>query len=827
MIFPNTFEEKTGFNRIREMISENCLCQLGRNCVESLSLMTNFERAEHELQLTDELRQILTFEENFPQDNYLDVTPYLKKLEQTGTYLETAELFELRKSLTTLKNIRNYIHSDNIKNKYQTFSKEFSQLELFPSIEKLIDNILTKEGGIKDGASENLKQIREQKKQKHVAVNRKIQSILKSARSDGLVDHDAEVTLRDGRPVIPVPATNKRRISGLVHDESSSGKTVFIEPTVVVELNNEIRELEYAERREIIKILDFTSGEIRPYAGELIVAFEQLGKIDFVRAKAKFAINIGGIKPIISKEKQFIWKNAVHPLLYLSHKSENKKVVPLDIYLNSKNRILLISGPNAGGKSVCLKTTGLLQYMIQCGILVPMSENSEMCLFNKIFIDIGDEQSLENDLSTYSSHLLNMKYFISNADNETLILIDEFGTGTEPTLGGTIAEAILEELNAKKSFGVITTHYGNLKHFASNTPGIINGAMLFDTQKIEPVFKLSVGKPGSSFAIDIARKIGIPDHILTKANEKTGKDQLNFEKHLREIIRDKKYWNDKRQKIKNVEKTLDNLYADYSEELESLNRERKNIIKQARTEAENLLKLANKNIERTIREIKESKADKEKTKEIRTAFEEFKRNIAYSTKTENDISAKVNEINKASERLVKHSREIEKSELESRKKKDKKQKDSISVGDRVKMNEMNTVGEVLEINSKNILVAFGNMITTVDSSRLEIVSGENSSGNLKAFKQSSAGFNERRLNFKSEVDVRGKRADEALEIVKDMIDDALVVAVPNLQILHGKGNGILRQLIRDYLSSLDVIKSFKDAHADRGGAGITLVELDI
>jgi DNA mismatch repair protein MutS2 len=826
MVYPSTFEVKIGFDRIRRMISDNCLCQLGRDQVESVGMMYEAGEVEHELQLSDEMRRILEMEDNFPQDNYLDVTPSLKKLQREGTFLETQELFDLRKSISTIKKLRNFFHDEKIKASYPNLAAEFSRLKLFPYIGEVIDRVLTKEGTIKDNASAELKQIRETKKQKQSSVTRKIQSILKAAQQDGMADEDAEVTLRDGRPVIPVQAGQKRRLSGLIHDESSSGKTVFIEPAAIVELNNEIRELEYAERREILKILVAVSDEIKPYTEDLLLVYEQLGRIDFLRAKAKVAIKFRGVKPIMSVDGSMQWKNAIHPLLYLAHTSEGKEVVPLDIRMDKENRILLISGPNAGGKSVCLKTVGLLQYMLQCGVPVPMSENSEVTVFRQIFIDIGDEQSLENDLSTYSSHLLNMKQFIRAANPFTLILIDEFGTGTEPSLGGAIAEAILEELNSKGVFGVLTTHYANLKHFASGTKGIMNGAMLFDTQKIKPLFRLSIGEPGSSFAIEIARNIGLPEAILKSASEKLGSDYINFEKHLREIIRDKKYWGDKRKKIHNVEKTLDGLYLNYSNELDDIQRERKRILKQAKEEAQQLLREANKKVENTIREIRESEADKSRTKEVRERLENFRNTLSDDAAQPDIYEKKKEELREAGKRLVKHSPELKESSVGGKKEKEEEEV-LIEVGDQVRMNDMETEGEVLEVHTRNILVAFGSMITSVPKDKIVKIKGEEGKGKGKAHSGTKTDLFERKLNFKPEIDVRGQRGDEALMTIQAFIDDALMVSVRHLKILHGKGNGILRQLIRDYLKSTGIVRSMNDAHADQGGAGITFVELDL
>ncbi len=790
-----------------------------------MTFQSSFDEVCHELEITEEFRKIFLFEDNLPQENYIDATACLKKIRVEGSYPELNELNDLRNSLNTIKALIGFLASDEMKEKYPVLSSEASDIKLFPYVTQRIEAILNKNGLVKDNASKELKEIRDELKHKQVSVSRRMMNILKSTVQDGIVDADAEITIRNGRPVIPIMAGYKRKLSGLIHDESVSGKTAYIEPSEVVEINNEIRELEYAEHREIIRILIEFGNDIRPYIDSLLEGYEFLGKIDFLRSKAKFALTINAIHPIVHKSKSFDWKKAIHPLLYLSHKAESKEVVPLNISLNEANRILLISGPNAGGKSVCLKTTGLLQYMLQCGLLVPMNENSETCLFQNIFIDIGDEQSLENDLSTYSSHLLSMKHFIKHAEKNTMILIDEFGAGTEPSLGGAIAESILSEFNLQGAYGVITTHYSNLKHFAAETPGIMNGAMLFDTQKIQPLYTLVIGQPGSSFAIDIARKIGLPEKILKGASEKVGEDYVNFEKHLREITRDKKYWEEKRSRIRKVEKTLDDLYAKYNDELKELQQDRKKIIQQAKSEAQTILKEANKQIESTIRSIKESNADKAKTRQVREQFENYKDQLNLSDGQKDNFDVKMQELYQAGQKLVKSSPELKDAKVFD-KHKENQENGELMIGDSIRLIEFDTIGEILEINEKSLLVAVGNMITTIDPSKVEKIETKKGQSGKKLSQKISQGIAERKLSFKSEIDIRGKRADEALNIVRELIDDAAMVSVKELSILHGKGNGILRQLIRDYLATVDVVKKVSDAHADRGGAGITIVELD-
>ena len=805
------------------MIAEQCLCKLGKNYVDKISALCDYSDVDHELMITDEFRRIVLFEENFPQDHYIDTTQCLIKIRTEGTYPEIEELNEFRKSLLAIKELRIFFNNPEIKGKYERAASAFSGLEAAPFVLDKIDHILSKEGLIRDSASPVLRDIRSAIKQKHAQVSRRMQTILKAAQKDGITEAEAEITFRDGRPVIPVSAGNKRAINGLIHDQSASGKTIFIEPGEVVSLNNEIRELEYAEKREIVRILIKFADDIRPYNDVLTGNLELMGRIDFLRAKAKVSIKLNCVKPVLEKESGFSWHSAVHPLLFLSHSGEGKEVVPLDISLDPKGRILIISGPNAGGKSVCLKTVGLVQYMLQCGLLVPMKENSTTCLFRNIFVEIGDEQSLENDLSTYSSHLLNMKRFLKHADHDTLVLIDEFGSGTEPVLGGAIAEAILEELNSRDAYGVITTHYANLKHFASDTPGILNGAMLFDTQKIKPLFRLSIGKPGSSFAIDIARNIGLPEEILKRASEKAGDLYINYEKHLREIIRDKKYWEDKRSRIRNVEKTLDGLYANYSSELENLQKERKKILAEAKAEAQALLKEANRNIERTIREIKESQAQKERTADVRKGLSDYQQSLGDDSQANDEIERKLSEVRKAGERLDRHR---DKTEVKKPVVTEVPEQEDIQVNDLVKLPGFDTVGEVIEVNERSYLVAFGSMITSVDRVKGGLMkAGKGKKGKGRTVISDDIG--RRRLEFKSQADVRGMRGDEAILKVQQLVDDASVIGVRSLKIIHGKGNGILRQVIRDYLKTVPFVGSFRDEHADSGGTGVTLVELDI
>ncbi|MBN1415609.1 MAG: Smr/MutS family protein [Bacteroidales bacterium] len=826
MIYPLNFEAKISFDLIRDKIKDYCLFELGRKKVEEMSFSARIDEIQMNLSLTSEFRLICQFEDSFPVSHYIDITESLKKVSVEGSYLTEEEIFSFQLSLDAIKSIiRFFKNAEEIK--YPNLKKLTGNIPFYSYIEDRISSILSKHGKIKDNASPELQKIRKDIQQHAVAVSRKLQHILKQAIDDGYVEKDSSLSVRNGRQVIPVQVTHKRRLGGIIHDESATGRTAYIEPTEVVELNNIIRELEYAEDREIIRILVHFTSDIRPYLEDLLRSYDFLGTIDFIRAKALFALSVNAVQPVVKEEPGFSWQQAVHPLLYLHHKVENKEVVPLDIKLDNKNRIVLISGPNAGGKSVCLKTVGLLQYMLQCGMLVPMIENSEAGLFKDIFIDIGDEQSIENDLSTYSSHLLSMKYFLRNAGPETLLLIDEFGTGTEPQIGGAIAEALLYAMNRKGLYGVITTHYTNLKHFASATDGIINGAMLFDTGQMQPLFRLEIGKPGSSFAIDIARKIGLPEDILKNAADKVGEDHINFDRHLREIIRDKRYWESKRNQIRIAEKELSGVVSRYSEELEQVQKLKKEILDKAIQQAEEMLSKTNREIENTIRIIKESQAEKEKTKEARKKLEGVKNKILSMHDHEDSmLTAKLHQLKEQRERIRNENRE-----KPEPKKKVKTIGDEyrISVGDAVKIFGQDAIGEVLDVHGNTLLVAFGNMITTLKASRLEKVSEADPRDSLlsgRARQGYATHVMERKLNFKAEIDVRGKRGEEAIDLVRNFVDEALVVGARELKILHGKGNGILKQVIREYLRTVDIVKSCHDEHVEHGGAGITVVLLD-
>jgi DNA mismatch repair protein MutS2 len=822
LIYPHHFETKTGFDQVRELVKEQCLFAPGIQKVDDMRFMTDFKILKEILGQTAEFKEICLFEENFPTDNYRDLTQGLKKARVEGAYFETEEVFDLKRSLETIKAILRFF-KNTAPEKYIRLKKLVGEVKYFSYVDERIDAILSKQGKIKDNASSELRHIREDISLKQASAGKKLQSLLKKAIDQGYIEKDTAISIRNGRQVIPVPASNKRKISGIVHDESATGRTAYVEPAEVVELHNEIKELEIAEIREIVKILISFTNAIRPYIEDLLATYDFLGTIDFIRAKAVFALKINAGIPALIETAGFRWKQAVHPLLFLHHKKENKEVVPLDIFLDEKSRILLISGPNAGGKSVCLKTVGLVQYMLQCGLLIPLVESSEAGIFRDILIDIGDEQSIENDLSTYSSHLLNMKNFLRNASPQSLMLIDEFGTGTEPQIGGAIAEAILESLNNKGTYGVITTHYSNLKHFASAAPGISNGAMMFDTAKMKPLFKLEIGKPGSSFAIDIARQIGLPEDILKNASEKAGEDHINFDRHLREIIRDKRYWQEKRDRIRLTEKRLTGMLEQYEQELGQIKKMRKEILENARKEAENMLAGTNKEIEKTIRVIRETQADKVATKEVRKELEGYRKSMP----TDDTISDKLLEgkLGEVRKQVKKFRKEPESPKPVIAAKNDM----PLAPGDQVKIISLHANGEVLEINGENVLVTYGeSMITSIKLINLEKLQGKEALSRQGSGRAAQFDWNisQRKLNFKSEIDIRGKRGEEAVDIVRNFIDDATVVGVSELRILHGKGNGILKSMVREYLNGIDVVRSCKDEKVELGGSGITLVTLD-
>ncbi|MDO5570245.1 MAG: endonuclease MutS2 [Bacteroidales bacterium] len=822
MTYPQNFEQKIGFDKIRKLIGEKCLSPLGVEKCSLMSFSTNKEYISKQLNQTQEFINILSGEREFPANYFIDVRDALKRIRIEGTYLDESEVFDIRRSLQTLNDILVFFSIDEDPYPYPFLKELAGDIHSFPLVTKKIDSILDKFGRVKDNASSELASIRRELNITMSGISRTLNSILRSAQSDGIVDKDIAPTMRDGRLVIPVAPTFKRKIKGIIHDESASGKTIFIEPAEVVEANNKIRELESAERREIIKILIEFTDFIRSFIDEILSAYDFLAEIDFIRAKSTFSISVNAEKPSLNDEMISVWNNAVHPLLYLSLLKQNKKVVPLDIELDKDKRIVLISGPNAGGKSVCLKTMGLLQYMLQCGLLIPLYKSSKCAIFDNIFIDIGDEQSIENDLSTYSSHLTNMKFFLKNCSPKSLILIDEFGGGTEPQIGGAIAESILQRFNNKQAFGVITTHYQNLKHFAEATPGIVNGAMLYDRHHMQPLFRLEVGNPGSSFAIEIARKIGLPEDVIKQASEIVGSDYIDMDKYLQDIVRDKRYWENKRQNIRQQEKRLEENSEKYRLEIIELDKHRKEIIKKAKEDAAKLLSEANAKIENTIREIKNAQAEKEKTKNLRQELNLFKEETLQEKEFNDKIARKIQKIRD------KEQNKNKKSALH----KEKKifNPEIFEPGDAVRIKGQTSIGELLSIDGKNAMIAFGMIKTNVKVESLEKMSKNQikkvQPKNTYISESTSEEIRERKLNFKQDIDVRGMRAEEAIQAVTYFIDDAILVGVAKVRILHGTGTGALRQSIRQYLSTINGISSFKDEHVQFGGAGITVVELD-
>ena len=756
MTYPQNFEEKIGFDKIRGLICDRCLSTLGSERVAGMQFQTSFDTIDRLLHETEEFTHILQTEDNFPADYFFDIRSSLQRIRIEGTFLDETELFNLRRSLETIRHIVGFFINEE-ESPYPHLQALAGNVVVFPQLLSRIDQIIDKFGHVKDNASTELSQIRRELNRTLSSISRSLNMILRNAQSEGIVDKEVSPTLREGRLVIPVIPAYKRRIKGIVHDESASGKTVYIEPAEVVEANNRIRELEGEERREIIRILTLFTDELRPHLAEIAHSYEFLADIDFIRAKALFAIEINALLPHFENCRQIEWYHAIHPLLFLSLKKQNKQVVPLDIALTPQQRILLISGPNAGGKSVCLKTTGLLQYMLQCGLLIPVYENSHTGIFDHIFIDIGDEQSIENDLSTYSSHLTNMKFFVKNCNESSLLLIDEFGGGTEPQIGGAIAEVLLDRFNRKKAFGVITTHYQNLKQFAEDTQGIVNGAMLYDRHMMQPLFKLSIGNPGSSFAIEIARKIGLPEDVIADASEKVGSDYIDMDKYLQDIVRDKRYWENKRQNIRHREKQLEEITQRYADNLQEIEKERKRILKEAKQKAEQLIAESNARIENTIRTIKEAEAEKEKTKMARQELHSFKKGLQKNDENDDTISRKIAKI-KAKEEKKNHSKKEADAETSKT--------TTISVGDAVCLKGQTTVGEISAIQGNKATVIFGHIKSSVHIERLEKVS-RNRLKREQAIKatfvseDTTNSMREKSLHFHREIDIRGFRADEA------------------------------------------------------------------
>lgn len=828
MIYPDNFEQKIEFEKIRQLLAERCLSPLGEEKVEEMRFLTSRDEIEARLAQTEEFARVREEEDSFPADHFYDMRPVLSRVRVAGAWIDQTALFELRRSLQTINGIVAFLRRDEEHPKYPHLLALAGSVVTFPDIAKRIDGILDGFGQVKNNASARLAEIRRELTAAVNGISRSLNAILRKAQAEGYVEKEVSPSMRDGRLVIPVSPSHKRKIKGIVHDESASGKTVFIEPSEVVEANNRVRELEAEERREIIRILvDFTA-YLRPFLPDLLESYEFLAKIDFIQAKASFATLVGGIKPSLEDAPRIDWVQAIHPLLHLSLKKQNRQIVPLDITLQGTDRILVISGPNAGGKSVCLKTVGLLQYMVQCGIPIPLKENSTVGLFNDIFIDIGDEQSIENDLSTYSSHLVNMKFFERHCNERSLLLIDEFGSGTEPTIGAAIAEALLERFNRQRSFGVITTHYQNLKHFANENEGVVNGAMLYDRHEMRPLFRLSIGNPGSSFAVEIARGIGLPEEVIAHASEIVGSDYINMDKYLQDISRDKRYWERKRDEIRRERKRLDEAASKYEAGLDEIRGQRKEILARAREEAERMLAESNARIENTIRGIKEAEADKEKTRQLRQSLHAFREEMKSADTTNRPSAAGKAAIpgtlqapGKKGKKTRTRTRTPDTGTVPG-----KEAPKALAVGDTVRLKGQTSPGEIMEIAGKKATVAFGMIKTTVPLDKLERVSGRQLKKEAKAASNTRDLLHERKLNFKPDIDVRGMRGDEALVAVTYFIDDAIQLGIPRVRILHGTGTGALRQIIREYLGTVNGVTHFQDEHVQFGGAGITVIDME-
>ena len=873
MIYPNNFEHKLGFDEIRRLLKERCLSTLGKEKVDEIAFSTDAAVVNEQLAQVREFRRLKEEKDDFPIQFFFDVRESIKRIRMENTHLEENEVWDLRRSLETIANIVRYLSKEEELPQYPALNRLTEGVETFPAVIRRIDSILDKFGKIKDSASMTLAGIRNDLDKTQGSISRTLYTILHAAQKDGLVDKDAAPAIRDGRLVIPVAPQVKRRINGIVHDESATGKTVFIEPTEVVEANNKVRQLEAEERREIIRILTVFTDEVRPHAKEILDSYRFLAEIDLIQAKAQWAELTKAFEPQVDNKPHIDWIRAIHPLLQLSLEKKGEHVVPLDIMLSGQRkensalplanegaqesgkrnvgRLLIISGPNAGGKSVCLKTVGLLQYMLQCGLSIPIGDRSTTGIFEHIMIDIGDEQSIENDLSTYSSHLMNMKQMMRQANARTLLLIDEFGSGTEPTIGGAIAEAMLKQFWQKETFGVITTHYQNLKQFAEGHPGVVNGAMLYDRHEMQALFQLAIGQPGSSFAIEIARKTGIPEEVIKDASDIVGSDYIQSDKYLQDIVRDKRYWEGKRQTIHQHEKSLENKINHYEDELNEIERQRKEILRKAKEQAEELLRESNKKIENAIREIREAQAEKERTRLAHEELNTFKEELDTIDTRDNDeaIARKIRQIQERKERREKRKAEKLAKKEEGRTKNENtaatenSQSSTLSSqlkpGDTVRIKGLTSIGEIESINGNQAVVIFGGMRTKMRADRLEraekpitpLSKTEERNNSIAGSygmvsKDTRDVIDNRKLNFRQDLDVRGMRGDEAINAVTYFIDDAILVGMSRIRILHGTGTGVLRQLIRQYLATIPNVTHYRDEHVQFGGAGITVVDLD-
>lgn len=826
-------EGKLGFDRVRTFVADRCSTEYAVTRVTEERFSNDPKIIGERLALTDEMRLIVMFEENFPTNGYIDCLDFLKPLENTGYTIDILSLGKLRTMVETVRKLTNFFMSikDGV---YPGLKRMSAPVLSFPEVQRRIDLILDKFGDVKDTASDKLLEIRRAIKTKEGAISKRANAILKQAQADGLVDEDAGLSVRDGKLLIPVNSSSKKKIQGFVYDTSATGKTAFVEPAEIIELENEIITLRADEAQEIQRILASFSDFVRPYVPDLINSAEYIGEIDFLMAKAQVALDFKAGAPIISDNGEMNLRKARHPLLERALRKERKEIVPVSIRLTPAKHILLISGPNAGGKSVCLKTTGLLQYMFQWGMLVPTSETSELPVFDRIMVSIGDDQNIENDLSTYSSFLDDMKTMLAKADDKTLILIDEFGSGTEPAAGGAIAEAILSEMDKRGVYGVITTHYTNLKIYASGSDtGVINGAMQFDAAKIQPLFKLDIGMPGNSFAFELARKMGLPESIVKDAEARAGEEFVGMERNLRKIVRNRRALDEKLQRIKNTDKTLENITERYQKELEGLKQTKKEILDQAKKEAQEIVQGANKTVENTIRTIKESQADKEKTSDARKALQNFMSSL--QTKKENEQK-------NHDDYIEKKLKQLEDRKMRRDARKGKTQDDSqsqtseqfrggvLKVGEKVRVKDNGMAGEVIRVSNKAVTVAIGNITSKMPLDRVERISSNEYKASVREnikprAAQDDSGLRERRLAFSPELDVRGERVSDALDIVVHYIDDAIMLNIGSVRIIHGKGTGALRDELQKYLRTIPGVTSVHDEQVQFGGSGVTIVTL--
>ena len=794
MLYPSNLEQKVNFIKIKELIKGECTSSLGQGYVDQIIFSKDFGLVQRLLDQTEEFRQLLLAGEPFPSSHFTNLNPYLEKAKLEGAFLEQDEFQEIKLALQTLQSCISFFQKFG--DSYPTLKALLGLLlDLDLKLLREIDQVLDEKGKLRSNASKELQLIRTQLLYEESRLRKVMERVFKEARAKGLVPDDSAMTIRGGRMVIPIAAENKRKLRGFIHDESATGQTVFMEPEEALDINNEIRDLEYMEKREIIRILTKLTNQLRPNIPALRKATNFLGVFDFIRAKARFALKTNSVKPILTQERRLSWYDARHPILEISLKAQGKQVVPLNLKLDHQKRLLLISGPNAGGKSVALKTVALLQYMLQCGLLLPVHPDSNCSLFDHLFIDIGDEQSLENDLSTYSSHLMSMKHFSQFANKKTILFIDEFGTGTEPQFGGAIAESILLSLAKLGAYGVITTHYGNLKQLAEKQQGLVNGAMRYDVEKFEPLYQLEIGKPGSSFALEIASKIGLSKEIVAYAKQQIGEERVRYDRLLTQLENEKNQYAQLLKEIKEKESLLSAKLKEYGLLKDTLEQTKKQYIQEAKLEAKSLLDQANKKIESVIREIKEGKAEKVVTKNLRKELNVFKEEVKPEKVTLKDPEIQV-------------------------------VGGQIQLGDWVRLKDNGAIGEVLLLKNKDADLLIGDLKSTVKLSRLEKIAKNTAKKELKSIeKRGSYQTTAKMMDYSTNLDLRGKRGEEVLPMIQSFIDEGFMLGIKNLRIVHGKGDGILREVTRNLLRSMSQVGKLEDEHADRGGAGVTLITL--